>query len=399
MRLAFVVSGGLLPRFRASAAGGREQVIPALLALVERLGRRHDVHAFSVRHLRDAASYALGGVTVHDLGRPGSGQVLGRWNEWRVLRTALAEHGPFDVIHGYWADPGGLLAAVAGRRLGVPSVMTCDSGEFVAVPDIGYGMQRAAHTRALVSVACRLATRVHVATRYMQQLAAARGYDALQIPIGVDVNALSALRSPPPLKLRRTRRSLGEGGRTEGPPWRLLNVASLNRVKDHATLLDAFAIAARRINVRLDLVGEDTLNGATQARAARLGIAGQVTFHGFRPFDELPAFYHAAHLYVQSSRHEAAGAAVMEAAACGLPIVGTRVGYVADWDGDRAIAVRPGAPQALAQAIVDAIQDPARRAHLAANARAFAEAHDVDWTATELERLYCSLLRIKGFKG
>jgi glycosyltransferase involved in cell wall biosynthesis len=368
MKIAFIVSGGLHP-------SGREQVIPTLLALLERLARRHNVHAFSVRHLREAASYALGSVTVHDLGRPGSGKVLRRWNEWRALRRALAQHGPFDVIHGYWADPAGLLAAAAGRRLGVPSVVTCDSGEFVAIPDIRYGMQRAARTRALVSVACRLATRVHVATQYMQQLAAARGCDALQIPLGVDVKALSASHS-----------------RTEGPPCRLLNVASLNRVKDHATLLDACAIAARQIDVRLDLVGEDTLNGTIQAHAARLGIADRVAFHGFRPFDELPAFYNAAHLYVQSSRHEAAGAAVMEAAACGVPVVGTRVGYVADWDGDRAIAVRPGDPQALAEGIGDAIQDPARRARLAANARAFAEAHDVDWTATELERLYASLL-------
>jgi glycosyltransferase involved in cell wall biosynthesis len=375
MNIAFIVSGGLHP-------SGREQVIPTLLALLERLGRRHHVHAFSVRHLREAASYALGGVNVHDLGRPGSGKFLRRWNEWRALRTALAQHGPFDVIHGYWADPAGLLAVAAGRRLGVPSVVTCDSGEFVAVPDIRYGMQRAARTRALVSVACRLATRVHVATQYMQQLAAARGCDALQIPIGVDVKALSPSQS-----------------RTEGPPWRLLNVASLNRVKDHATLVDAFATAARRIDVRLDLVGEDTLNGAIQAHAARLGLADRLAFHGFRPFDELPAFYNAAHLYVQSSRHEAAGAAVMEAAACGVPIVGTRVGYVADWDAEAAVAVPPADAPALARAIVEALHDPARRAYLAAHARAFAETHDVDWTATELERLYASLLATEAPKS
>jgi glycosyltransferase involved in cell wall biosynthesis len=369
MRLAFVVSGGLHP-------SGREQVIPALLGLLERLARRHEVHAFALRHLKQPSSYVLRGINVHDLGYPGRGKLRGRWNEWRAFRVAFAHDGPFDVVHGYWIDPGGLLAAIAGRRFGVPSVVTCDSGEFSDDVTIGYGMQRTAGPRALVRIACRLAGRIHVATRYMQQLAARRGFDALQIPIGVDLT---------PFRLASTR--------SERPPWKLLNVASLNRVKDHATLLDALSIACREIDVRLDLVGEDTLNGAVQAHAAQVGIADRVTFWGFRPYDELPAFYHAAHVYVQSSRHEAAGAAVLEAAAAALPVVGTRVGYVADWAPDAAVAVEPGDASALARAMVDTVKNAEMRAQLASRAHAFAEAHDVDWTAGELEKLYQSLAR------
>jgi glycosyltransferase involved in cell wall biosynthesis len=367
MRLAFVLSGGLHP-------SGREQVIPALLGLLERLARRHEVHAFTLRHLAEPATYTLRGMTVHDLGRPGAGKRFQRWNEWRALRAALESHERFDVIHGYWVDPGGLLAALAGRRFGVPSIVTCDSGEFSAIDAIGYGMQRTARARALVSVACRLANRVHVASRYMEELASAHWYNVVRFPIGVDVAAV-----PPPPTPR------------EGPPWRVLNVASLNRVKDHATLLDALSTVSRTVDVRLDLVGEDTLDGVVQARASALGIADRVSFHGFRPFDELPAFYHAAHLYVQSSRHEAAGAAVLEAAASGLPIVGTRVGYVAEFAPHAAVAVAPGDANALAQAIVGTLADADQQTRLATNARAFALMHDVNWTAAELERLYAAL--------
>lgn len=168
-------------------------------------------------------------------------------------------------------------------------------------------------------------------------------------------------------------------------------MASLNRVKDHATLVEAVAIAAREIDVRLDLVGEDTLSGAVHAHAARLGIVDRVAFHGFRPSDELPAFYDAAHVYVQASRHEAGGAAILEAAASGLPIVGTSVGYVAELAPDAAVAVPRGDAAALARAIVEALRNPDLRSRLATRARAFAVAHDVDWTATQLERLYQSL--------
>jgi len=373
-KLAFMVRGGLHP-------SGRYEIVPVWLTLLERLAQRHDVHAFVLRHLREPSTYLLRGITVHDLGRPSADVRFGRWAEWRAIRAALARCDQFDVLHGVWVDPGGFLAAVAGRRFSVPTVVTCDSGEFVAIDAVAYGMQRTAGGRALVSAACRLATRVHVTSMYMERLAAMRGYGAVRIPVGIDV--ARATISPRP---------------DEGPPWKLLQVASLNRVKDQAMLLNAVSIASREIDVRLDLVGEDTLGGALQSHAAVIGIADRVTFHGFRPHDELRPFYGGAHLYVQSSRHEAAGISVLEAAASAVPIVGTHVGYVADWSPTGAIAVEPGNATHLARAIVDTLRDPETRRQIAANAGAFAMAHDVDWTARELEKLYADLQRGTHFR-
>ena len=62
-----------------------------------------------------------------------------------------------------------------------------------------------------------------------------------------------------------------------------------------------------------------------------------MTFHGFQPTDALASFYARAHLHVVSSRHEAAGIVVLEAAASGVPTVGTRVGFLADWAQARAL--------------------------------------------------------------
>jgi len=75
--------------------------------------------------------------------------------------------------------------------------------------------------------------------------------------------------------------------------------------------------------VQLDWVGEDTLQGEAGRLAASLGLAGRVDFHGFQTYERLPQFYGRARLYVQASRHESQGVAVCEAAAAGLPIVGT----------------------------------------------------------------------------
>ena len=364
MKLALIVTGGLHP-------SGREQVMPAWLTLIERLSRTHDVHAFVLRHLPQETTYSLAGATVHDLGRP-----TGRWAQWRALSQALRSAGPFDVIHGFWADPAGVLTALAGKRLRVPTVVTCDSGEFTALPEIEYGLQRHARGRAVVATTCRLASRIHVTTQFMERLVAEHGYTPTRIPIGVDTDAIAR-----------------EAERVEGPPWRLLQVASLNRVKDHSTLLQAVAVARRTVDVQLDLIGEDTLEGRIQSEAAALGLTSAVTFHGFVPYDELHAFRARAHLYVQSSRHEAAGAAVMEAAAAGLPIVGTRVGFVSDWAPAGAIAVSPGDADALAAAIVHALQHPEERAAVATVAHEFAHTHDVNYTARALETLYGQLTR------
>jgi glycosyltransferase involved in cell wall biosynthesis len=362
MRVALIVTGGFDP-------SGRQHVIPTLLALVERLSRRHDVSVYVLRYLAQPSTYRLNGATIRDLGRPaGLRQQYGR------VIAALKDDGPFDILHAYWGLPAGLVTAAAGWRLRVPAVVTCDSGEFVALPDIRYGSQLRLRQRLAIRATARLATQLTVCSQYQARLAAARGWSTCTIPLGVDP---SAFRPAP---------------RIEGPPWRLLHVASVNPVKDHDTLLHAFhRLVERDVDAYLDVVGEDTMAGAAAALAARLRISHRVRFLGFQPSDALIPIYQRAHLFVLSSRHEAAGAVVLEAAACGVPVVGTAVGYIADWAPVRASAVPTRNPTALAAAMHDLLLNPDERERLAAAAREWTTAHDADWTSREIERLYATL--------
>jgi glycosyltransferase involved in cell wall biosynthesis len=256
--------------------------------------------------------------------------------------------------------------------------VTFDSGEFVSLPDIEYGLQRRWIDRRAIARTARRASRITVCSEYMARLAADHGIRVERIPLGVDS------RSFVPVE------------RENGPPWRLLHVASLNRVKDQETLFRALARVVTRLpQVHLDVVGEDTLRGLSRAICARLRIQPHVTFHGFQPTDRLAAYYQRAHLHVLSSRHEAAGVVNLEAAVTGLATVGTAVGYVADWAGDRAVAVPVGNPDALAEAIVALLGDASRRARLASAARGWALAHDADWTARQFESLYRDLAKVQ----
>jgi glycosyltransferase involved in cell wall biosynthesis len=372
MRIGLVVTGGV-------DRSGRERVVPSLLWLIERLARRHEVHVFALHYYRDACVYPLLGATIHDLGRVDGPPGLRRGRLRRRLAAAIdSVGGRLDVLHAYWALPAGAVATDVGRRLRIPVVATLDSGELVALDDIGYGLQRRWIDRRAVAGVIQRAARVTVTTGYMRNLAAITPAARLDIvPIGIDTAAFPRVDHP------------------DGPPWRLLRVASLNRVKDYPMLLRALArLVAALPAAHLDIVGEDTLDGAIQSLARTLGVDRHVTFHGVQPTDALSRFYQRAHLHIVSSRHEAAGIVVLEAAAAGVPTVGTRVGFIADWSSEtpeRAVDVPVGDDSALAQAVLDLVRDPPRRTQVADAAREWTLAHDADWTAEQFERLYADV--------
>lgn len=364
MRIAFVAEGGF-------DRSGRERVVPALLGLVERLASRHRVEVFALRHESRPSTYGLAGATIHDLG--GSRQRVGPSAAWILPRLVreLRRAGPFDVVHGHLAGAPGALAVFAGRILGTPVVVGLADGELCALPEIGYGLERQWRGRLLAAVALRGAQRLTAPSEFAAKQARERGFEVEMIPRGVDPVFFAPGMAP------------------EGPPWRLLQVASLSRVKDQLTLLAALRLVAdREPRVHLDLVGEDTLAGVIPRHGEELGLQAHLTLHGFLPSDRVRDLMRAAHLYVQSSRHEAAGVAVLEAAACGLPTVGTRVGYVADWAPGAAWAVNVGDAGALAAGILDLLTDAPRRAQMGRSARAFVLSHDADWVAARMEGLF-----------
>jgi glycosyltransferase involved in cell wall biosynthesis len=206
----------------------------------------------------------------------------------------------------------------------------------------------------------------------MVRAAAAAGFEARLVPLGVEPAGF-----------------LPRAPRSPSDPVRLLHVGSLNRVKDQATLLGAFALALERAqSLRLDVVGEDTLGGEVQALAVRLGLGDAVTFHGWLPTDGVRPLFARADLLVVSSRHEAGPVVLVEAAACGVPTVGTAVGHVAEGDGVRSRAVPVGDARALAGAIVALAADEPLRRRMGEAALAWARENDAVRTAARFEAVY-----------
>jgi glycosyltransferase involved in cell wall biosynthesis len=366
MRIALFVPGGV-------DRSGTDRVIPALLALIERLARRHQVVIVALTPAPAPARYDLLGATVYDVGG-------GAGHRRRALSVVATEHrrAPFDVMHAFWARGPGSLAAIAGWRHRVPVILHLAGGEMAAIRDIAYGQRLSMRGRWALRLATAGATRVTVASAAMADAARTLGIATDRVPLGP---ALDQWPAVPPRARDRVR------------PARLLHMADLNRVKDQSTLLRALArVRQHGIPFQLDVAGCDTLGGAVQAEARALGLADVVTFHGRLRYHALHTLATCADLHVMASRHEAGPLAVVEAALAGVPTVGTCVGHLADWAPGAAMAVPIGDADALAVAVTALLTDDNARLRVAQRAQARAAVEHADYTAAQFEALYGELV-------
>jgi glycosyltransferase involved in cell wall biosynthesis len=365
MRLALIVPGGV-------DRSGEYRIIPALIALLTRLSRTHDVQVFALSQEATPGDWSLAGAHIHNVGT--------RLTRPRALRAVISAHRVrrFDLIHSIWSGGCGEIAVTAGCLLHIPSLVHIAGGELVSLPEIGYGGASSWRGRLRERLILRTASAVSAASASVVASAAALGVSAQRVPLGVDLAVW-----PPREPARRD--SL------QTP--RLIHVASLNRVKDQPTLLRALAeLASAGIEFQCDIVGEDTLAGAIATLARQLNLSSRVTFHGFLPQQRLRPLVEAAHLMIVSSRHEAGPLVVLEAAVAGVPTVGTAVGHLAEWAPRAALAAPVGDWKGLAEAIAKLLGDEELRLAIAREAFRRATLEDADRTAQSFQTMYKTLI-------
>ena len=367
MRIVLVVPGGVDPP-------GGSRVIPFIHHLVERLGSRHDLLVVAVGHDEELRSWELFGSPVINI-------PTGTHSRSDVVRVVgsvsrnIGRHGRPDVVHGLWANLPGLSAMIAARRFRVPSVVSVCGGELACHPDIGYGGGLTAGTRRLSLTSLRGATAATAATEWMRRHVTDAGGRVDEIvPLGADQRCFATV------------------GKSASASARLVHIAGLNRVKNQDLLLRAVAIIAAEVpEIRLDIAGDDTLDGHHRRLAEALGIASNVHFHGHVHHDALGDLVGQATVHVLSSRHDAGPLAVLEAAACGVPTIGTEVGHVADLAAlpqPGAVVVAGRSPEAFAAAVIEVLGDRRRRDALAEAAERWARQHDAEHTVASFEALY-----------
>ena len=179
----------------------------------------------------------------------------------------------------------------------------------------------------------------------------------------------------------------------------ILHVARLVDMKGTCDLIRAVAaLPARHADARLVIIGDGERRRSLEALAGTLSLGGdRVRFLGALPHAEALDWMRGAAMLVLPSirtttgRTEGLGMVLLEAAATGVPIIGSRVGGIPEAvrDGETGFLVPPQDPAALARRIGDLLDDPALRARMGRAARRFVEQHfDSRRQTTRLEALY-----------
>ena len=161
---------------------------------------------------------------------------------------------------------------------------------------------------------------------------------------------------------------------SSGAPPVVLGVGRLAGQKDFGTLIRAFAAVRRVQAARLIILGEGAQRANLEALAAALGVAEDVSLPGFadNPF----AFMARADLFVLSSRFEGLPGALIQAMACGCKVVSTDCpsGPAEILRGGQLAPLVPvGDAEALAQAMLETLNEPAARPELRERALDFSE--------------------------
>lgn len=140
----------------------------------------------------------------------------------------------------------------------------------------------------------------------------------------------------------------------------LLMVGTLEPRKNHVTAMRALArLKARGLPHCLLVVGgEGWLFAPIQAQVAALGLANDVHFTGYVPAADLPALYSGAVAVLQPTLYEGFGFPVLEAMACGAPVVCSNSSSLPEAAGQAALLVKPTDDETLAAAIQRLIVEP-----------------------------------------
>jgi len=285
------------------------------------------------------------GISVHALHMKDSAIAAAK-GAWQLLRLLRSLHPDVVQTWMYHAD---LVGGIAARFAGVKALAW-------GIRNSGADLQHGSRSAQAIAWACaRLSRWVPGVIVACAEEAARRhrelGYDPdrmLVIPNGYDLSAWG----PDPLVREEMRRDWGIA-----PDTPLIgSVARWNPLKDHDTLLEALALAAKQHpSVKCVLVGEgmEATNPDLAALLNRHGVAERVLLLGRR--SDVSRILPALDIYVLSSRAEGFPNVVAEAMASGLPCVVTNVGDAARIAAEAGWVVPPRQPAALAQAVSGAL--------------------------------------------
>ena len=350
--------------YREVTPGAKLARIRSAASLVLRWGWRHP------RHILDSVNVLRHGWGAVNL------SVLHERCSVRYCKSR------YDVIHCHFGPNG--QRAVELREAGMfygPVITTFHGYDVNLLPRIrGSG---------LYEVLFKHGDLFTVGSEFMRQRIMSLGAPRdriVKLPMGVDMSWLRCAKR----------------GKVSGAGFRLLTIARLVEVKGIEYGLRAVALLKNKCpDLRYQIAGNGPLRTKLEALTAKLGLTKTVEFLGDVSQEEVFYLYETAHGFVlpgvvtDSGEEEGQSVVLIEAQACGLPVIASSVGGIPETvrDGVSGLLVRPRDPVVLASAILWLVEHPEECGRMGRAGRAYVEEnYDLEQLRDQLVDIYHTVI-------
>lgn len=292
-----------------------------------------------------------------------------------TVARMLDEGYDFDLIDAHYFYPDGVAAAMLGKYFNKPVVITARGSDITLFPSFRM-------PRKMISWAAKRAAGVITVCNALRDEVVA---------LGVDPAKVVSLRNGVDLQLFQPVERDAVRARLALDRFTLLTVGHLVPVKAQQL---AVAALAQLPDVQLLVAGNGPLRGMLEQLAVEQGVADRVTFLGAVPQAQLRDYYGAADALVLPSEREGWANVLLEAMACGTPVIASRV-----W-GTPEVVAAPEAGLLMAERSANGVADAVRALRAAypdrAATRRYAERFSWDDTTTGQVDLFTRILAGQG---
>jgi glycosyltransferase involved in cell wall biosynthesis len=288
-----------------------------------------------------------------------------------LARFMASETRHYDLVHahGLWDYPG-YLAHREAHRLGIPMVVT-PHGSLAPLALANDRLLKIVYTRVLQRQILRKASLIHALTRQEAEQVRAYGISTHTevIPLGLDLDPDLMVGTPP---------ACAQSGGSGSGSFIILFLGRVVPNKGLELLIETLAELKRRLHrPHLIVAGpySEGYHNALSSLAERLHVTDSITFTGLVTGARKSETFASANVFVLPSYTEAFSIAVLEAMACGLPVVLTRqCGFPEAAEGRAALEVDPDVGQ-LSAAIEYLLERPGEAARMGQRGKALVERH------------------------
>lgn len=301
------------------------------------------------------------------------------WKSWRFSRLLLKQKS-FDITQAFFTVPCGLVAWQLKREFGTPYVVSLRGSD---VP--GYSDRFAflyIFLRPVVRVIWHRAKSIIANSKGLKDLTLQtdRRHTIEVIPNGVDVEHFVPRTDAPTSSDAVIHLTLGASRLTDR--------------KGIKYLIEAIHLLRNECQFSLEIIGDGNAKKRLERLVTEYALESSITFVGRIPREDTLAYYQRADIFVLPSLNEGMSNAMLEALACGLPMVTTRTGGAEELviDGDNGFLVEQRDAQDLARALRILATDAVLRARMGEKSRLLAVSMSWECIASQYVDAYKKIM-------